>query len=217
MEANDYQNKIDEMNAQVMGNIVALLKTYNITNLDFKSILTAYDEAESDRAVNPCVFTEADRLREMIDGHLIQVSTGSNCFMDCNIVSIVYREKNIMSEGFYITYEPINGGDIKTVYGFDLYSSVEILGLLEDFFNEFDYDTKANTIRFKTKYQVVKYVNGEKSLSSNHYKEKSDAVKDMLNTVASYASGHITHIEVDKDRVRLQTQDNVIAYQVEEV
>lgn len=217
MKANDYQNKIDEMNAQVMGNIVALLKTYNITNLDFKSILTAYDEAESDRAVNPCVFTEADRLREMIDEHLIQVSTGDNCFMDCNIVSIVYREKNIMSEGFYITYKPINGGDIKTVYGFDLYSTVEILGLLEEFFDEFDYDTKANTIRFQKIYQVVKYVNGEKSLSSNPYKEKSDAVKDMLNTVASYASDHITHIEVDKDRVRLQTQDNVIAYQVEEV
>ena len=82
MKANDYQNKIDEMNAQVMGNIVALLKTYNITNLYFKSILDAYDEAESDRAVNPCVFTEADRLREMIDEHLIQVSTGSNCFTE---------------------------------------------------------------------------------------------------------------------------------------
>lgn len=214
MKANDYQNKIDEMNAQVMGNIVALLKTYNITNLYFKSILTAYDEAESDRAVNPCVFTEADRLREMIAEHLIQVSTGSNCFTDCNIVSINFGGER---SGFYITYEPINGGDIKTVYDFDLYSSVEILGLLEDFFNEFDYDTKANIIRFKTKYQVVKYVNGEKSLSSNPYKEKSDAVKDMLHTVASYASGHITHIEVDKDRVRLQTQDNVIAYQVEEV
>ena len=89
--------------------------------------------------------------------------------------------------------------------------------LLEEFFDEFDYDTKANTIRFQKIYQVVKYVNGEKYLSSNPYKEKSDAVKDMLNTVASYASDHITHIEVDKDRVRLQTQDNVIAYQVEEV
>ena len=117
-----------------------------------------------------------------------------------------------MSEGFYITYKPINGGDIKTIYGFDLYSTVQILGLLEEFFDEFDYDTKANTIRFKKTYRVVKYVNGEKTLSSNPYKEKSDAVKDMLNTVASYASDHITHIEVDKDRVRLQIQDNVIAY-----
>ena len=212
MKANDYQNKIDEMNAQVMGNIVALLKTYNITNLDFNTIL------DGCKITQKCgMFSEGDRLREMIDEHLIQVSTGDNCFMDCNIVSIVYREKNIMSEGFYISYKTINGGDIHTVYGFDLYSTVEILGLLEDFFDEFDYDTKANTIRFKKRYRVVKYVNGEKSLSSNHYKEKSDAVKDMLNTVASYASDHITHIEVDKDRVRLQTQDNVIAYQVEEV
>lgn len=214
MRANDYQNKIDKMNAQVMGNIVALLKTYNITNLYFKSILTAYDEAESDRAVNPCVFTEADRLREMIDEHLIQISTSSNCFMDCNIVSINFGGER---GGLYITYKPINGCNIRTVYDFDLYSSVEILGLLEDFFNEFDYDIKANTIRFKSKYQVVKYVNGEKSLSSNHYKEKSDAIMEMLNTITSYASDHITHIEVDKDRVRLQTQDNVIAYQVEEV
>lgn len=214
MKANDYQNKIDEMTEQVQGNIVALLKKHNVTNLYFKSILTAYDEAESDRAVNHCVFTEADRLREMIDEHLIQVSTGSNCFMDCNIVSINFGGER---GGLYITYKPINCGDIKTIYGFDLYSTVQILGLLEEFFDEFDYDTKANTIRFKTKYQVVKYVNGEKSLSSNPYKEKSDAVKDMLNIIASYASDHITHIEVDKDRVRLQTQDNVITYQVEEV
>ena len=122
-----------------------------------------------------------------------------------------------MSEGFYITYKQINGGDIKTVYGFDLYTTVQILGLLEEFFDEFNYNKTFETIHFKNRYQVVKYVNGEKSLSFNHYKEKSDAVKDMLNIIASYASDHITHIEVDKDRVRLQTQDNVITYQVEEV
>ena len=214
MRANDYQNKIDEMNAQVMGNIVALLKTYNITNLYFKSRLTAYDEAESDRAVNPCVFTEADRLREMIDEHLIQISTSSNCFTDCNIVSINFGGER---SGLYITYKSINGCDIRTIYDFDLYSSVEILGLLEDFFNEFDYDTKANTIRFKTKYRVVKYVNGEKSISSNPYKEKSDAIMEMLNTITNYAKEEIVHIEIDEDYIRLQKQDNVIAYQIEEV
>lgn len=214
MRANDYQNKIDEMNAQVMGNIVALLKTYNITNLYFKSILTAYDEAESDRAVNPCVFTEADRLREMIDEHLIQISTSSNCFTDCNIVSINFGGER---SGLYITYKSINGCDIRTIYDFDLYSSVEILGLLEDFFNEFDYDTKANTIRFKTKYREVKYVNGEKSISSNPYKEKSDAIMEMLNTITNYAKEEIVHIEIDEDYIRLQKQDNVIAYQIEEV
>ena len=163
------------------------------------------------------MFSEGDRLREMIDERLIQVSIGDNCFMDCNIVSIVYREKNIMSEGFYITYKQINGGDIKTVYGFDLYTTVQILGLLEEFFDEFNYNKTFETIHFKKRYEVVKYVNGEKSLSFNPFKEKSDAVKDMLNIIASYASDHITHIEVDKDRVRLQTQDNVITYQVEEV
>ena len=212
MKANDYQNKIDEMTGQVQGNIVALLKKHNVTKLDFNTIL---DECKTTKKCG--MFSEGDRLREMIDEHLIQVSTGDNCFMDCNIVSIVYREKNIMSEGFYITYKQINGGDIKTVYGFDLYTTVQILGLLEEFFDEFNYNKTFETIHFKKRYEVVKYVNGEKSLSSNPYKEKSDAVKDMLNTVASYASDHITHIEVDKDRVRLQTQDNVIAYQVEEV
>lgn len=212
MNANDYQNKIDEMNAQVMGNIVALLKKHNVTKLDFNTIL---DECKTTKKCG--MFSEGDRLREMIDEHLIQVSTGDNCFMDCNIVSIVYREKNIMSEGFYITYKQINGGDIKTVYGFDLYTTVQILGLLEEFFDEFNYNKTFETIHFKKRYEVVKYVNGEKSLSFNPFKEKSDAVKDMLNIIASYASDHITHIEVDKDRVRLQTQDNVITYQVEEV
>lgn len=212
MNANDYQNKIDEMNAQVMGNIVALLKKHNVTKLDFNTIL---DECKTTKKCG--MFSEGDRLREMIDEHLIQVSTGDNCFMDCNIVSIVYREKNIMSEGFYITYKQINGGDIKTVYGFDLYTTVQILGLLEEFFYEFNYNKTFETIHFKKRYEVVKYVNGEKSLSFNPFKEKSDAVKDMLNIIASYASDHITHIEVDKDRVRLQTQDNVITYQVEEV
>ena len=211
MRANDYQNKIDEMREQVQGNIVELLKKHNVTKLDFKTIL------DTCRTIPKCgVFTEGDRLRQMIDEHLIQVSTGDNCFMDCNIVSIVYRESNVMREGFYITYKQINGGDIKTVYGFDLYSTVQILGLLEEFFNEFNYNKTFETIHFKLRYQVVKYVNGEKSLTSNPYNEKSDAVKDMLATVASYAKDHIVHIEVDKDRVRLQTQDNVIAYQVEE-
>lgn len=212
MKANDYQNKIDEMTGQVQGNIVALLKKHNVTKLDFNTIL---DECKTTKKCG--MFSEGDRLREMIDEHLIQVSTGDNCFMDCNIVSIVYREKNIMSEGFYITYKQINGGDIKTVYGFDLYTTVQILGLLEEFFDEFNYNKTFETIHFKKRYEVVKYVNGEKSLSFNPFKEKSDAVKDMLNIIASYASDHITHIEVDKDRVRLQTQDNVITYQVEEV
>lgn len=212
MRANDYQNKIDEMTEQMQGNIVALLKKHNVTKLDFNTIL---DECKTTQKCG--MFSEGDRLREMIDEHLIQVSTGDNCFMDCNIVSIVYRENNIMSEGFYITYKPINGGDIKTIYGFDLYSTVQILGLLEEFFDEFNYNKTFETIHFKKRYEVVKYVNGEKSLSFNPFKEKSDAVKDMLNTVASYAPDHITHIEVDKDRIRLQTQDNVIAYQVEEV
>lgn len=216
MRANDYQNKIDEMTEQVQGNIVALLKKHNVTKLDFNTIL---DECKT---IQKCgMFSEGDRLREMIDEHLIQVSTGGNCFMDCNIVSIVYRKDmptmGAECEGFYITYKPINGGDIKTVYGFDLYSTVQILGLLEEFFDEFNYNKTFETIHFKKRYEVVKYVNGEKSLSFNPFKEKSDAVKDMLHIVASYASGHITHIEVDKDRVRLQTQDNVITYQVEEV
>ena len=214
MRANDYQNKIDEMNAQVMGNIVALLKTYNITNLYFKSILTAYDEAESDRAVNPCVFTEADRLREMIDEHLIQISTSSNCFTDCNIVSINFGGER---SGLYITYKSINGCDIRTIYDFDLYSSVEILGLLEEFFDEFNYNKTFETIHFKKRYQVVKYVNGEKSISSNPYKEKSDAIMEMLNTITNYAKEEIVHIEIDEDYIRLQKQDNVIAYQIEEV
>ena len=118
------------MTEQVQGNIVALLKKHNVTKLDFNTILN-----ECNTILKCGVFSEGDRLREMIDEHLIQVSTGDNCFMDCNIVSIVYRENNIMSEGFYITYKPINGGDIKTVYGFDLYSTVQILGLLEEFFD----------------------------------------------------------------------------------
>lgn len=209
MKANYYQNKIDEMTEQVQCNIVVLLKKHNVTKLDFNTILN-----ECKTKPKCGVFSEGDRLREMIDEHLIQVSTGDNCFMDCNIVSINFGCER---GGLYITYKPINGGDIKTIYGFDLYSTVQILGLLEEFFDEFNYNKTFETIHFKKRYEVVKYVNGEKSLSSNPYKEKSDAVKDMLNTVASYASGHITHIEVDKDRVRLQTQDNVIAYQVEEV
>lgn len=216
MRANDYQNKIDKMNAQVMGNIVALLKMHNVTKLDFNTIL---DECKTTQKCG--MFSEGDRLREMIDEHLIQVSTGDNCFMDCNIVSIVYTidmpTMGAECGGLYITYKPINGGDIKTIYGFDLYSTVQILGLLEEFFDEFNYNKTFETIHFKKRYQVVKYVNGEKSISSNPYKEKSDAIMEMLNTVASYASDHITHIEVDKDRVRLQTQDNVIAYQIEEV
>lgn len=209
MKANYYQNKIDEMTEQVQCNIVVLLKKHNVTKLDFNTIL---NECKTTQKCG--MFNECDRLRQMIDEHLIQVSTGDNCFIDCNIVSINFGGER---GGLYITYKPINGGDIKTIYGFDLYSTVQILGLLEEFFDEFNYNKTFETIHFKKRYEVVKYVNGEKSLSSNPYKEKSDAVKDMLNTVASYASGHITHIEVDKDRVRLQTQDNVIAYQVEEV
>lgn len=216
MKANDYQNKIDEMTEQVQGNIVELLKKHNVTKLDFNTIL---DECKT---IQKCgMFSEGDRLREMIDEHLIQVSTGDNCFMDCNIVSIVYTidmpTMGAECEGFYITYKQINGGDIKTVYSFDLYSTVQILGLLEEFFDEFNYNKTFETIHFKNRYQVVKCVNGEKSLSFNHYKEKSDAIMEMLNTITSYAKEEIVHIEIDEDYIRLQTQDNVIAYQVEEV
>lgn len=216
MKANDYQNKIDEMTEQVQGNIVELLKKHNVTKLDFNTIL---DECKT---IQKCgMFSEGDRLREMIDEHLIQVSTGDNCFMDCNIVSIVYTidmpTMGAECEGLYITYKQINGGDIKTVYSFDLYSTVQILGLLEEFFDEFNYNKTFETIHFKKRYQVVKYVNGEKSISSNPYKEKSDAIMEMLNTITSYAKEEIVHIEIDEDYIRLQKQDNVIAYQIEEV
>lgn len=216
MKANDYQNKIDEMTEQVQGNIVELLKKHNVTKLDFNTIL---DECKT---IQKCgMFSEGDRLREMIDEHLIQVSTGDNCFMDCNIVSIVYTidmpTTGAECERFYITYKQINGGDIKTVYSFDLYSTVQILGLLEEFFDEFNYNKTFETIHFKKRYQVVKYVNGEKSISSNPYKEKSDAIMEMLNTITSYAKEEIVHIEIDEDYIRLQKQDNVIAYQIEEV
>lgn len=200
----------------MQGNIVELLKKHNVTKLDFNTIL---DECKT---IQKCgMFSEGDRLREMIDEHLIQVSTGDNCFMDCNIVSIVYRKDmptiGAECEGFYITYKTINGSDIHTVYGFDLYSIVQILGLLEEFFDEFNYNKTFETIHFKKRYQVVKYVNGEKSISSNPYKEKSDAIMEMLNTITSYAKEEIVHIEIDEDYIRLQKQDNVIAYQIEEV
>lgn len=209
MKVNDYQNKIDKMNAQVMGNIVELLNKHNVTKLDFNTIL---DECKT---IPKCgMFSEGDRLREMIDEHLIQVSTDPNCFMDCNIVSINFGGER---GGLYITYKPINGCDIRAVYDFDLYSSVEILGLLEEFFDEFNYNPTFETIHFKKRYQVVKYVNGEKSISSNPYKEKSEAIMEMLNTITSYAKEEIVHIEIDEDYIRLQKQDNVIAYQIEEV
>ena len=38
----------------------------------------------------------------------------------------------------------------------------------------------------------------------------------MLKTVANYSEAEIVHIEIDTDRVRLQTKNNIITYQVHE-
>ena len=38
----------------------------------------------------------------------------------------------------------------------------------------------------------------------------------MLKTVANYSEAEIVHIEIDNDRVRLQTKNNIITYQVYE-
>lgn len=53
-------------------------------------------------------------------------------------------------------------------------------------------------------------------LSDGLYDNKSDAVKEMLKTVANYSEAEIVHIEIDTDRVRLQTKNNIITYQVHE-
>lgn len=214
MKANDYQNKIDEMAEQAQGNIVALLKKHNVTNLDFNTILNNCNVVDSNKVAKDGVLTEGGRLRQMLDEHLIQMYTGANILMDFNIISIHFGDER---NGFNITYKSINGGDIRTVGYFDLYTTMQILGLLEEFFDEFNYNKTFETIHFKKRYQVVKYVNGEKSISSNPYKEKSDAIMEMLNTITSYAKEEIVHIEIDEDYIRLQKQDNVIAYQIEEV
>ena len=213
MKANEYQNKISDVNKQARGEIYALMKNHNIDEIIFKNILKKNDITDSDRAVNPCVFTEADRLREMLDDHLILMNTGVQIFSDCRIVSI----RELDGEYLGVEYEDVDGGYVDYTAFTDAYTTLQILGLLEDFFNEFDHDPKTDKISFKVKYKVVKVVNGEvMPLSGGLYDNKSDAVKEMLKTVANYSEAEIVHIEIDTDRIRLQTKNNIITYQVHE-
>lgn len=214
MKANEYQNKISDVNKQARGEIYALMQNHNIDEIIFKNILQKNDIADSDRAANPCVFTEADRLREMLDDHLILMNTGVQIFSECRIVSI----RELDGEYLGVEYEDVDGGYVDYTAFTDAYTTLQILGLLEDFFNEFDHDPKTDKISFKVKYKVVKVVDGEvMPLSGGLYDNKSDAVKEMLKTVANYSEAEIVHIEIDEDYIRLQKQDNVIAYQIEEV
>ena len=213
MKANEYQNKISDLNKQARGEICVLMQNHNIDKIIFKNILKKNDISDSDRAVNPCVFTEADRLREMLDDHPILMNTGVQIFSDCCIVSI----RQLDGEYFGVEYEDVDGGYGDYTAYTDAYTTLQILGLLEDFFNEFDYDPKTDKISFKVKYRVVKVVDGEvMPLSDGLYDNKSDAVKEMLKTVANYSEAEIVHIEIDTDRVRLQTKNNIITYQVHE-
>lgn len=213
MKANEYQNKISNLNKQARGEICVLMQNHNIDKIIFKNILKKNDISDSDRAVNPCVFTEADRLREMLDDHPILMNTGVQIFSDCLIVSI----RQLDGEYFGVEYEDVDGGYGDYTAYTDAYTTLQILGLLEDFFNEFDYDPKTDKISFKVKYRVVKVVDGEvMPLSDGLYDNKSDAVKEMLKTVANYSEAEIVHIEIDTDRVRLQTKNNIITYQVHE-
>lgn len=213
MKANEYQNKISDLNKQARGEICVLMQNHNIDKIIFKNILKKNDISDSDRAVNPCVFTEADRLREMLDDHPILMNTGVQIFSDCLIVSI----RQLDGEYFGVEYEDVDGGYGDYTAYTDAYTTLQILGLLEDFFNEFDYDPKTDKISFKVKYRVVKVVDGEvMPLSDGLYDNKSDAVKEMLKTVANYSEAEIVHIEIDTDRVRLQTKNNIITYQVHE-
>lgn len=213
MKANEYQNKISDLNKQARGEICVLMLNHNIDKIIFKNILKKNDISDSDRAVNPCVFTEADRLREMLDDHPILMNTGVQIFSDCLIVSI----RQLDGEYFGVEYEDVDGGYGDYTAYTDAYTTLQILGLLEDFFNEFDYDPKTDKISFKVKYRVVKVVDGEvMPLSDGLYDNKSDAVKEMLKTVANYSEAEIVHIEIDTDRVRLQTKNNIITYQVHE-
>ena len=213
MKANEYQNKISDVNKQARGEICALMKNHNIDKIIFKNILKKNDTADSDRAVNPCLFTEADRLREMLDDHPILMITGVQIFSDCSIVSI----RQFDGEYFGVEYEDVDGEYGDYIAYTDAYNTLQILGLLEDFFNEFEYDPKTDKISFKVKYRVVKVVDGDvMPLSDGLYDNKSDAVKEMLKTVANYSEAEIVHIEIDNDRVRLQTKNNIITYQVYE-
>ena len=213
MKANEYQNKISDLNKQARGEICVLMQNHNIDKIIFKNILKKNDISDSDRAVNPCVFTEADRLREMLDDHPILMNTGVQIFSDCLIVSI----RQLDGEYFGVEYEDVDGGYGDYTAYTDAYTTLQILGLLEDFFNEFNYDPKTDKISFKVKYRVVKVVDGEvMPLSDGLYDNKSDAVKELLKTVANYSEAEIVHIEIDTDRVRLQTKNNIITYQVHE-
>ena len=213
MKANEYQNKISDVNKQARGEIYALMQNHNIDEINFKNILKKNDISESDRAVNPCLFTEADRLREMLDDHPILMNTGVQIFSDCSIVSI----RQLDGEYLGVEYEDVDGGYGDYTAYTDAYTTLQILGLLEDFFNEFEYDPKTDKISFNVKYRAVKVVDGEvMPLSGWLYDNKSDAVKEMLKTVANYSEAEIVHIEIDNDRVRLQTKNNIITYQVYE-
>ena len=214
MKANEYQNKISDVNKQARGEIYALMQNHNIDEIIFKNILQKNYIADRDKAVNPCVFTEADRLREMLDNHLILMKTGVNIFSKCRIVSI----RELDGEYLGVEYEDVDGRYVDYTAFTDAYTTLQILDLLEDFFNEFYHDPKTDKISFKVKYKVVKVVNGEvMPLSGGLYDNKSDAVNEMLKTVANYSEAEIVHIEIDEDYIRLQKQDNVIAYQIEEV
>ena len=213
MKANEYQNKISDVNKQARGEIYALMQNHNIDEIIFKNILQKNYIADRDKAVNPCVFTEADRLREMLDNHLILMKTGVHIFSKCRIVSI----RELDGEYLGVEYEDVDGRYVDYTAFTDAYTTLQILDLLEDFFNEFYHDPKTDKISFKVKYKVVKVVNGEvMPLSGGLYDNKSDAVNEMLKTVANYSEAEIVHIEIDTDRIRLETKNNIVTYQVHE-
>lgn len=221
MGANNYYNQIEEMNKQAQKDIIALLKEHNIFKLDFYVILNNIENISRDKQQIHFLKDEGDRLQEMLNEHLIQMPGDEGYFIDCHLLSITRASAIGMvdiKEICLVEYTSINGGQTQDTKNFDLYTSVQILGLLEEFFAEFDYDQNAKTIRFKPRYTIVEYVDGKQSaMSHDAYDEKSDAIKEMLNCVASYDQAEITHIEVDKDKVRLLKQDTMITYQVEEV
>ena len=53
MKANEYQNKISDVNKQARGEIYALMQNHNIDEINIKNIIKKNDIAESDREVNP--------------------------------------------------------------------------------------------------------------------------------------------------------------------
>lgn len=214
MKANDYQKKISDVNKQARAEIYALMKHHNIDEIHFDNILKKNGMAESERAVNHCALTEAERIREMLDDHLILMNTGVQIFTDCHIVSI----RVLDGEYLGIEYKEVDENDIHYIAYTDAYTTLQILGLLEDFFNEFDHDPKTDKIRFKTVFQVMKYVDGEAMpMASVIYNDKSDAIKDMLKTVTEYPEAEMGYVEIDTDRIRFQTKLAMITYQVEEL